>query len=348
MDGGIEKILEYLRCPTCKGKNILFQKRKNYLICKKNKSHLFYIKKGIPRFILPKYWDKFKRETTRSFSYKWGYKSIKNYGFEEKTSRFQRRWYLKRYGLTKNKFDRFIKKQHFILDAGCGTGWTSNWFNEFNAKSIIFAIDISKSVEKAQSNLKKINNAIALQADIDCLPFPYNFFDFISCDQVLHHTPNPFFSFKQLIKHLKKNGILFFYVYKKKPLLREVADIIIREKTVKMNPRNCYNFARTITLLGKSLSELKTRLYIPESIPLLGIKRGEYDIQRFIYWHFLKCFWNKEWGLEKSIITNFDWYHPNFAYRYTPTEIKQWIEKVGLKIQHFDIGESGISVRVKK
>ena len=38
-------------------------------------------------------------------------------------------------------------------------------------------------------------------------------------------------------------------------------------------------------------------------------------IQRFIYWNFLKCFWNEQLGKETSLVTNFDWYSPSNARR---------------------------------
>ena len=61
--------------------------------------------------------------------------------------------------------------------------------------------------------------------------------------------------------------------------------------------------------LGKRLQDLNIKFEAPD-IPLLGIKGGEYDIQRFIYWNFLKCFYNQELGWDTSVVTNFDWYRP--------------------------------------
>nr|AIE93107.1 SAM-dependent methyltransferase [uncultured marine thaumarchaeote AD1000_31_G03] len=67
-------------------------------------------------------------------------------------------------------------------------------------------------------------------------------------------------------------------------------------------------------------------------IPILGVKAGTYDIQRFIYWYFLKCFWDESDNLERSIGVNFDWYYPKFAYRHTPTEVKNGLEIIKSKL----------------
>jgi len=342
----LEKYLKYLRCPVCSKK---FQFKNSKTLTCVSKKHSFSIDKGIPRLVSGEFLDKPQKETEKSFSYKWIHRSLKNYGLDNATKRFQHKWYLKRYGW-KNEmvFGKFIKKQNFILDAGCGTGWAAKWFAEKNHQSIVFALDLSKSIDVTAENFKSLNNLVSVQADINHLPFPKNFFDFISCDQVIHHTSDPFSTFQQLISRLRKGGILATYVYKRKAPLRELADTFIREKTTKMNFKDCYHFSRAITLLGRSLSQLNIKFNVPEDIPLLKIKKGRYDLQRFTYWHFLKCFWNENWGLEKSILTNFDWYHPKNAYRYEPEEIKQWVKKAKLKMRYFYVDEAGISIKVVK
>ena len=37
----------------------------------------------------------------------------------------------------------------------------------------------------------------------------------------------------------------------------------------------------------------------------------------FLYWNFLKCFWNEDLGRETSVVTNYDWYSPSNARRYS-------------------------------
>jgi hypothetical protein len=103
-----------------------------------------------------------------------------------------------------------------------------------------------------------------------------------------------------------------------------------------------------MAILGKSLSDLKKKITIPNDIPILGIKSGTYDVQRFIYWHFLKCFWDPSDNLERSIGVNFDWYSPKYAYRHTPAEVKKWYKESKVKIVHFNEIESGISITGQK
>ncbi|MBI3272619.1 MAG: hypothetical protein HYZ53_26755 [Planctomycetes bacterium] len=40
---------------------------------------------------------------------------------------------------------------------------------------------------------------------------------------------------------------------------------------------------------------------------------------------------------------NFDWYHPRYAFRHTPEEVRGWFEAHGFRVERFDVIESGIS-----
>jgi hypothetical protein len=80
-------------------------------------------------------------------------------------------------------------------------------------------------------------------------------------------------------------------------------------------------------------------------IPELGVKGGTYDIQRVVYWNFLKCFWHSELGLETSISTNFDWYSPSNALRFSKKEVEQIICDTGMLIVCFHSEEAALSGR---
>ncbi len=115
-----------------------------------------------------------------------------------------------------------------------------------------------------------------------------------------------------------------------------------------MSTKDCMEFSKDMAFLGKSLSKINKKITIPRDITILGVKAGTYDVQRFIYWYFLKCFWDPSDNLERSIGVNFDWYSPKYAYRHTTIEVKKWFKDSKIKIIHFKEIESGISVTGKK
>jgi len=343
------ELLDYLICPICRTDFSLFSKKtiknevlEGRLFCK-NK-HKFSIKQGIPKLVVDSEGDFVKTES--AFSSKW--KKFNKTYHNTKWYNNQRKWFLERFGwkLLSN-FHNFLNSKKFILDAGTGVGNSAHLFSK-NKESQVFAIDASESVIFAYKKYGKIKNIHFIQTDIRKLPFKRNFFDFICSDQVLHHTKNTQSSFKYLTKFLAKKGIISIYVYKKKGPVREFSDDHIRKYAINMTEKECMTLSKDLALLGKSLSKLNKKITIPSDISILGIKAGKYDVQRFFYWNFLKCWYSKDVPFEQSIATNFDWYFPKYAYRHTPQEVKKWFKDVRVKITHFNEIESGISVNGKK
>jgi arsenite methyltransferase len=199
-------------------------------------------------------------------------------------------------------------------------------------------------IHHAHRDLYRLTNVDFVQADLRRLPFPESYFDFISCDQVIHHTPDVYESLVALTRHVRPGGHLAFYVYRNKGPIREFCDDYIRQFTVRMSPDECMHVSEALTKLGKTLSDLCVKIDVPEDIPILEIKAGTYDLQRFIYWNVLKCYWNETLDWPSNTITNFDWYHPLHAHRHTPEEVRAWCESTHLDIECFNVVESGISV----
>ena len=99
-----------------------------------------------------------------------------------------------------------------------------------------------------------------------------------------------------------------------------------------------------LTELGRRLSDLRVSFEAPD-IPSLGIKGGQVDVQRFIYWNFLKCFWNPELGRETSVVTNFDWYSPSNAQRFSEAEVRAIVAASGMTERSFHAEEACYSGR---
>ena len=339
------ELVEYLICPKCASKFALSVKKadKNEIIAgilKCTKNHKFEIRFGIPRLVVDSESDFVKTES--AFSSKW--KKFNKTYHDKKWYDGQKKWFLERFEWkTLPIFNKFLDSKKFILDAGTGVGNSAHLFSH-NKKSQVFAIDASESVIFAYKKYGKLPNVHFIQTDIRKLPFKKNFFDFICSDQVLHHTKDTQSSFKYLTKFLQKSGAISIYVYKKKAPIREFSDDHIRKFAIDMTEKECMKLSKDMALLGKSLSKLNKKIRIDSDIPVLGIKAGVYDVQRFIYWNFLKCWYSKDVPFEQSIATNFDWYFPKYAYRHTPKEVKKWFNDVHLKIIHFNEIESGINV----
>lgn len=295
----------------------------------------FPIVEGIPLFAQEAAMDE-------TFAFKW--RLIGDfYGHEKRTRSIRQNWYLERFGFgMRGKLLEFLQGKELVLDAGTGTGVDAAMFAE--SGTTVVAIDLSQEAASATyRHLGHLPNVHVLQADLCRLPFPSSVFDYISCDQVLHHTPDPPQSFAALARHLRLSGHMAIYVYKRKGPIREFTDDYLRRHTTQMTAQECYEFCRAITLLGKALSDLKAEVVIPADIPLLNIEAGPQDVQRFFYWNVMKCFWNDEYDFVTNVAINFDWYHPRYASRHIPEEVCDWFAQHGLEIETLNVVPSGIA-----
>jgi SAM-dependent methyltransferase len=344
-------IVDHLACPLCASPLRLDaappaarEVLGGSLHCAAPERHTFAIRSGVPELLALDPESRTQQQTVKSFSAKWN----KAPEYRKKTERFYIAWYLQRYGFEGlDGLRKFLAGKRLVLEAGTGTGRDSRLYAE-NSKAQVFGIDISEGIHVAYQDLKGIDNLHLVRADIGRLPFRDEFFDFVACDQVLHHTPDPGASLRQLARVLRRGGHLAFYVYKKKGAVREFCDYYLRAATTEMSEEECYRFSEAVTKLGKALSDLRATVNVPEDIPLLGIKAGPQDVQRFIYWNVFKCFWNDEFDYDTNVIINFDWYHPKDAHRYTEDEVRAMCQALGLCVAHFDVTDSGISVLAEK
>jgi SAM-dependent methyltransferase len=261
---------------------------------------------------------------------------------------FQLKWYLDLYGFTDdNDLKDFLQTRKIILDAGCGLGYKAAWMVLLSPKSIVIDMDFSDAVFTDADRYIDIGNLFFVKGDIAQTNLMDGIIDYISCDQVIHHTENPEKTFGHLVKKLSKSGQIACYVYAKKAIPRELLGEYFRTFTKECTKEEIWEMSGQLTQLGKTLSQLDIKINIPD-IPLLKIKGGNYDLQRFIYWNFIKCFWNEKFGWDNSVSTNFDWYGPENASRYSEEEFKSWIIVNNLKEVYFHKEEACYSGRFIK
>ena len=100
---------------------------------------------------------------------------------------------------------------------------------------------------------------------------------------------------------------------------------------------------------GVSCRRLNVKVSLAKPIPILGIPAGVHDVQRLLYYNFLKCFWNDAFDYETNNMINFDWYHPHYAWQHTREEVEGWLRAMDVVEYAFhDANPNGISVLLKK
>jgi SAM-dependent methyltransferase len=307
----------------------------------------FPIRDGVPRMVPQENSSVTMDEgaTQRSFGAKWA-----QYREEEKDqlADFQYQWFDERFGFAgESDLARFLADKRRILDAGTGPGLCAARCARLSDARVV-GMDLSDSVTAAHDRHLEQANLDYVQGDILNPPFAPASFDFVVADQVLHHTPDCVRAFATMAELVAPGGQLAAYVYRKKALLRELADEHIIDMTSRLSVDECLELSEQITELGRELSHLDAKVNLERGVPLLGIEPGEHDVQRLIYWTMLKCFWNEELGWHQSVMINYDWYSPVFRSRHTEEEVLGWCRDAGLEVVKLDVIESGISVRAAR
>jgi SAM-dependent methyltransferase len=304
----------------------------------------FQIVRGIPRFVRTE--DAGQSQTQESFGFKWtNREGFGSPGMQRQVSS----WVLERYGFaTAKDMQEAFGARERILDAGCGAGLaTSTWLAQGwrQADNEFVGVDISTAIDVARERLGAIEGTSFVQADLLNLPLKPASFDLVFSEGVLHHTPSSETAFKALARLLRPRGEIMIYVYRRKAPAREFVDDYVRERIASLAPAAAWDALRPLTRLGKALAELDVQVEVPEDVELLGIPRGTYDVQRLVYWHFAKMFWNPAMTFEENNHVNFDWYHPRYAHRHTEEEVRKWFADCDLEITRFEEQEAGFTVR---
>ena len=258
------------------------------------------------------------------------------------------KWITQRNGFANgDELRRYLSTKKRILDAGCGNGRVTALLRTYSdpATTAVVGIDLT-AADVAAENLREYKNVDFFTKDLLGDLEDLGKFDYIYCQEVLHHTGNARKGFDNLVKLLQKGGEIAIYVYKKKAPAREFVDDYVREKINGMSYEEAMHHCRQITELGKVLSEQNIKLQIP-AVDILQIEKGEYDLQRFIYHFFAKAFWNNEFSFEDNAVINYDWYHPQDCTRHTIEEVKEWFTENKLTIVHEFVDHYGITVTGK-
>jgi len=279
---------------------------------------------GIPKFVQSDSNEE-QYKIQKCFSYQW---TESDFGQPEKFSDDAiRQDVLETMDLTEEDLTLFNDK--LVLDVGVGSGASSRLWSP-RAKEF-HGVDIGDGIYRAKNTLKNsTKNPILSHADLHHLPYKDESFDVIVSNGVLHHTPSTKLALKSIYPKLKKGGIIIFYIYKIKPPLREFSDDYIRKCISHLSPDEAFEQMKPLTKLAESLSKQDIKITIPEDMPLLGFKKGEYDLQRFIYQNIFKLFWKDSMGFSESNMENYDWYYPKYSWRHTEQEIKDWCTEFNL------------------
>ena len=126
-----------------------------------------------------------------------------------------------------NRLDEQYFKGKKCIDIGCGTGRFS--FSMANLGANVWGIDPGEqsiSFAKNLANEMKIDNTNFLVNNAYSLDFEDNFFDFATCNGVLHHLDKPNKALEEIYRVLNKEGEFWLYVEGNGGIYHDIWDMI--------------------------------------------------------------------------------------------------------------------------
>lgn len=130
------------------------------------------------------------------------------YDWSIKKNLFQRFWHKRRFLEVKNILN--CPRIEKILDVGCHGGRFIYEISKQFPTASIFGIDSSQTA--IQYAIKKYPDFHFQIAQAERLPFKDNFFDLVTCLEVLEHVKNPRQVLEEIKRVLKRKGILVILV----------------------------------------------------------------------------------------------------------------------------------------
>ena len=303
----------------------------------------FRVVNGIPRSA--ELLSDTQAHTEETFGFKWKKRDT----FDSPASLERMKgWLIERYGDVVR--EPWFGDGAILLDAGCGAGMSGLELFEGGLDKVRYlGVDVSEAVDVAAERFAERGAPGAfMQADLSTLPLPEGSVDLIFSEGVLHHTDSTERALGHLATLLKPGGRILFYVYKKKGPIREFTDDYLRDRLRGEDPQVAWDLLRPLTQLGVTLGELDIKITVPEAIDVLEIPAGEYDLQRFFYWHVAKMFYHPTHSFEELNHINFDWYTPANAARQSPEEVRAWCDAFGLEIEREVVEDAGITVIARR
>lgn len=137
---------------------------------------------------------------------KFNYEEVSILVNQDRSKGFQKRIYNKKPELRRVVEMVKIKRGRF-LDIGCGGGLVTECLPFYYPKVKIYGCDISNTAIK---HAKKYGTGkVSYKVFNKKLPYPSNYFDAVTCIDVLEHVPNEKYFVREIRRVLKRNGVLF-------------------------------------------------------------------------------------------------------------------------------------------
>jgi SAM-dependent methyltransferase len=204
-----------------------------------------------------------------------------------------------------------------VVDGGCGNGR----FAEIVAPHCkqLICLDIGEHIFLAKERLKNYSNVTFVQCDLADIPVATDSVDYVYSIGVIHHTPNPGKSLKELARLLKPSAKISVWVYPpaywgplpKKIVSKSIRSLLLR-KSLESQVRFIRKYLMPIGKLQLKIQKLGLR-YLLAPLFIINVPRHEDE--------------------NEMLSTTIDYYLPQYINTYTNSQLKELFLKANLSFK---------------
>lgn len=322
-----ETLLEFLVCPSCRGRLHLGLPRRRgvrgeircgVLDCPTCRVS-YPIRNYIPRFVPSSgYASSFSVEWTRHVRTQLDSHSRRNITHQ-------------RFYATTGWPERLHGQR--ILEVGCGAGRFTEVVLPTGCELVSF--DLSEAVDACLDNHGLVDSWHVFQGDLYQIPLRDELFDKVFCLGVLQHCPEVWAAFRALLPPLRSGGQLAFDVYERNFKVYVTPRWWLRLVTSRMPPERLY------ALVERAVPRLlPLRTWLAERVPFVG-RYLAVMVPVAYYKGALPL--TEQQLLEWSILDTFDMLSPRYEHRPSIRDVRQWFHTTGFADSSVGWGPNGIT-----
>ncbi len=201
-----DSVLQFLACPET---GDTLEQENNNLISKNGTK--YPITDNIPRLLIP---TKSKEEEKVREKMQKFYETVTLPGYDGIDSPSVLMDKAKKSGFGR-WLDEAISPMASVMEVGCGTGQMTNFLGLVSSRKVMGIDQSIPSLKLGQAFKEKfdLKNVSFIQGNIFTLPAKNNSVDILICSGVLHHTPDPYKGFTELLKKVKPGGYIVIGLY---------------------------------------------------------------------------------------------------------------------------------------
>jgi ubiquinone/menaquinone biosynthesis C-methylase UbiE len=215
-----------------------------------------------------------------------------------------------------------------IIEIGCGSGEKIALLARLFPEATVIGLDMADSLALTKREFNELPNLHFVQADLHCMPFAPQSFDFVISIGVLHHTPDTNHAFEKVSNLLSETGMYLTWIYPA-PGEDEFWDALYLQRD--------FHFGGEASRLPAETAWWMSHIYGGFLLlPIMDLVK-RYNERNSDRYPFSTRRMSIREFYDTVVFTTFDNIHPVYQHRHAKREVESWYRQKGLMVKKLDM-----------